>query len=137
MLQPEAVVDRVLNEHPDGFTIDLNSGAPAPFDVNTYFVSLDGYERAYDGIPTPREAASWIRANRKVLRRPGHYLGGWRNEEDGRFYLDVTLGVQGLSEAIALAQRQSQRCIYHPVSGKTIWLVQAAAASAPGELCGG
>src|SRR5690625_2106160 len=43
---------------------------------------------------------------------PGATLGTWLNEENGRVYLDTSIGLDNLDEALKLGRQEQQEAIY-------------------------
>lgn len=99
-----------------GFTLDPRSGASVEFDEQTYFVSLQGYERRFSSLPTQPELCAWLRGCWTTLRRSDFFVGGWPNPGNGLFYLDVSVAVQGRRAAEAFGKFNSQLTIYHPTT---------------------
>ena len=80
-----------------------------------YIVSLYGYEGRFESSPTITETIKWIMAGFEMLRK-GHLIGGWLDQDTGEYCLDISTVVYGLDAAMAFAQRNAQKEIYHPFS---------------------
>ena len=100
-----------------GFSIDLQGTKP-PVDPDNYMVSLAGFERQYDMEPSVQEVKRFVVDNLAELRQQRRYVGGWM--DDGQYFLDVSVLVNGLAEALGLASANGQRAIYHLVSGRCL-----------------
>lgn len=61
---------------------------------------------------TRRRVISYLINNADVLRREDHYLGGWLNQEDGQFYLDVSQRFDSREEALRVARANDQEGIF-------------------------
>lgn len=55
-----------------------------------------------------------------LLSQDDVYLGGWLDEGYG--YLDVSINIQNLDEALALAKKNHQLAIYDVVTGESIYI---------------
>jgi len=108
------LANHVIPSRPNGFTFDPRMLRFPTFGCNEYVVSLEGYERKYLTRPTVRQLYSWLKAHWTVLQQPDHYIGEWPNPENGLFYLDVSVAVQGRRAAEAFGTLNSQLTIYHP-----------------------
>lgn len=91
-----------------GATIDLLGASPdSGFQVGI---------RARDGLVLVDQFASqglidtWIQDHLEILARPDHYVGTWIHE--GRIYLDVSVNVHHLEDAIDLARANGQLAIW-------------------------
>lgn len=104
-------IKKVREANPTGFTVDLKMN-PAP--KTGFAVSLRETQNNF-GIEGLKRV---IRAAQKNST----YIGGWKNEEDGKFYYDVTIIVQDEKEAIKIAKEQKQLAIFDLETLKTIWV---------------
>src|SRR5581483_2604197 len=96
---------------PDGgFSVNPADGS----DVRTgYAVAVHPeYERIYDGRVTSNDLHGYIERAKDALSLPGRVLGGWCDPATGRVYLDVSVVVPDLSEAMALARETDQLAIF-------------------------
>jgi hypothetical protein len=93
---------------------------------NMYIVGLQGHEQKCSQTPELEELAAWIK-EKLLLWRQGYLLGGWLNEEDGRYCLDPSVAVYGLEDAMKLARSNCQQAIYYPFRSEVIQTVAEAA----------
>lgn len=114
----------VIPTNPDGFTIDPATLRMPAFPKSVFLVSRKDCEQKFDTRPGLEEVADWIRQNRDLLSRQGHYIGGWWDE--GIFFLDITLPIQGMRAALNAAYTNRQKALYHPSSGNLYYLPEAA-----------
>lgn len=65
----------------------------------------------------PDDLVAYSQANKDLLAKPDHMMGGWHNTEDGNVYLDVTVvkpnTLQGRVDAIKVAEDHNQIAIFH------------------------
>lgn len=87
--------------NPDGFTIELPSFQPVENGiVAAYFETQDSFG---------------IRGLQKVIQHAmQHYrtIGGWKNEDDGKYYFDSVRVFKNRDEAIAFGIENQQIAIY-------------------------
>ena len=102
------------------FTVEPRTLLDAKYNNDTFFVSLYGCEKRFKGLPHWWQVYRWIRGSRELLFLPNHYAGGW--ECGGIYYLDVTIAVVGKSQALDVAKKNNQQAIYHPFSGKSLFV---------------
>jgi hypothetical protein len=93
------------------------------FEPRHFIVSIQGFERKFPCYPTQDELFPWIRDAEVSLRAAGAYVGGWWHS--GKFYLDVSIVVEGLCQAIAVANANAQQFIFHPETGDQLELPAA------------
>jgi hypothetical protein len=118
------IANVVIPANPDGFTIDPETLQMPAFPKSVFLVSRKDCEQKFDTRPGLIEVAGWLRQNRDLLSRPGHFIGGWW--DNGTFFLDVTLSIRGMLAALSAAYANRQIAIYHPFSGKSFYLPEAA-----------
>ena len=109
--------DTIVAHWVDGFTFNPHTRALQEFDRKTYIVSIRGYETKLVAAPTVLEVERWLWRAVRLLGRPRHYVGGWRN---GHYYLDVSIPVKGLRRALIMGRAHHQRSIFHPATGREI-----------------
>lgn len=117
-----ALIHDVIPFATAGFTFDPRTLCFANFGPDTYVVSLRGHERRFGAQPTQRELVQWLSPRWSLLRRPGAYVGGWRNPRDGLFYFDVSRAVETYRLAHQLGLMHGQQAIYHPATSSNIAL---------------
>jgi hypothetical protein len=96
---------------PDGgFSVRPEDGG----DVRTgYAVAVHPeHERVLTGPVSVSDLHSYVSDVRDALRMPGRVLGGWHDPDGGRIYLDVSVVVADLSDAIELGERHGQLAIF-------------------------
>lgn len=68
----------------------------------------------------PSTLLNWIYDNLDLLSHPNTYLGAWI--EDGVVYLDVSVVLPTLEQALECARQHNQRSVYSLHNGETIYL---------------
>jgi hypothetical protein len=69
-------------------------------------------ERIVDGPVTSGDLHDYIAHAKDALSLPGRVLGGWRDPATGRVYLDVSVVVADLFDALTLARHTAQLAIF-------------------------
>ena len=117
------VTDAVLKK-PGGWTYDPRLCQCLEFDSNTnprlYVISVEKHELRLMKAPDEKIIRAWLEPRMELLSRPGYYIGCWCHK--GTYFLDVSLLIQGWASARRMAKANHQRGIYHPRSGRTIFL---------------
>jgi hypothetical protein len=103
-------ISRTLSRPDGGFSIDLNGG----FLVRTgYAVAVHPeHARVFDDRVSGAELRDFIVLARDALAIPGRVLGGWRDPGTGRVYLDVSVVLPDLGEALSVARRTRQLAVF-------------------------
>lgn len=105
-----------------GFSQPVMPGQEAP--STGYMVSDGSRERSFaPNELTPEAIQNYVNEYRDGLTY-GDYLGGWFNQEDGRYYLDISRNVQDRAEAEAQARERGEFAIYDVASGTEIAIDQ-------------
>jgi len=124
----KTIVARVMPNNPGGWTFDPRRGQGVNFGPNTdnslYVVSVARHELQLPEPPDENTLRCWVRQRLELLRRPGYFVGGWPN--DGKFFLDVSLVIQGLDSALRFARANQQLAMFHPQSNQSIRLLSTA-----------
>lgn len=110
----------VIPTNPYGFTIDPLIIQTPVFNKSTFIVSLKDYEQRFYKMPELAEVVNWLSLHNFILSRPGHYIGGWR--DNGIYFLDISIPVNGKVAALKTAYANQQVAIYHPFSGQSIYV---------------
>ena len=100
-----------------GFTLCLDGHSPE-YSADDFVVSLYGSEERLQRPPSIVYFEGFVSRNWHSLQLPRHYVGGERRHH--YFFLDVSLVVSGLPEAMRFALINDQERIYHPATSKTI-----------------
>ena len=116
----EYIVESVLPGNGDGFTADPRLGIRPTYEEDDYIVSLFGHEKQFAGLPCVTEVHGWLASRLSIVMRDGHYVGGWRDPDSGRFYVDVSIAVRGLARALAVGRINRQTSIWHLATNRTI-----------------
>lgn len=105
-----------------GFSTSLHGAVPKDgFMVSPY----KGAERRYSASSFSRDdVVGYRNEHADLLRRPNHYLGGWRDGED--IYLDVSVRTPDLGSAVRLARENGQLAVYDVAGGTSIYTKEAA-----------
>ena len=73
---------------------------------------------------TEKDLIDYVDANWDLLKDEGIYFGGWYNQKDGNMYLDISIPIETLEEANALAVKHKQRAFYDLLNDReieTVW----------------
>jgi len=110
------LIEKLHNE--GGFSINVNTGATPGAG---YMVSIPGAEavRRLSDI-TELTIKRYVEKYAQQLATPGAYLGAW---VDGwEVYLDISVNVDSLEDALNLARDNKQLAIYDLEAGDSIYL---------------
>lgn len=116
----EFLACEVIPKNPMGFTFDVRSGSFPECEEDVYIVSLEGYERHFDGLPMQADVRSWLYDAAHVIGRRDVYVGGWMNTRSWRFFLDASVPIRGRSRAVRIGQITGQSTIYHAATRAVI-----------------
>ncbi len=114
------LADEVIPRNAAGFTFDPRSWSFPEFDERVYIVSLEGYERRFDPLPTQEDVRSWLVEVAHLLYRRDVHVGGWLDPKNWRFYLDASVPVRGRYRAERIGRITGQSTIYHPATDTVI-----------------
>ena len=118
----------IAEKNPDGFTVDLLSLDPIP--NKGYVVAFTNETLDYWEYKTHIERW-WLLASEEIKKylvehpyskAPLITIGGWRNPEDGKYYVDMGLVVFNKEYAIELGKKYHQKAIFHLDNFETIVL---------------
>lgn len=98
-----------------GFTYDLRGKVPKGGQAISPYKDR---EHKVDNL-TREELMKYEYANRDLLSKPNHYVGGWLNPTDNKVYLDVSIVVHDRKVAEKLATEHGQLAYYDLGSGQT------------------
>ena len=96
---------------PDGgFTVDPRDGS----DVRRgYAVSVHPeHERVITGPVSTGDLVDYVARVSECLSLPGRVLGGWRDPQSGQAFLDVSVVLDNLSDALMLAAASNQLAVF-------------------------
>lgn len=105
-----------------GFTYRIKDGA---YPTTGFVVSVAGPERKLAGISSTAIDA-FVRDNRQtfeaanIVFRGGACLGAWWNKGDARWYLDLSIVVPTLDEALALGRLNGQLAVFNLDDGQSV-----------------
>lgn len=104
-----AMID-ALSVPDGGFSVDPVTGA----DVRSGYAAAvhTECERVLDHPVAVGDLIAYVARYADVLTLPGSVLGGWRDPETGKVYLDVSVVVSDYSIAVALAREAGQLAIF-------------------------
>ena len=92
-----------------GFTYSFNLGRHATKGVS---VSYMGSQQKYADIPTEEDLWDYVTQWQSRLSWPGNHLGGWYNDADGMYYLDVSTVMHDLDKALKVGLDNHQAAVY-------------------------
>jgi hypothetical protein len=104
-----------------GCTLDPRTAEPVGA-IDAYAVSRADHELRLASLPTTEEIEAYLRRHAAVLATERVYVGAWRDEANGAYYLDLTELVSDRAAAEARGRAERQRCIYHLATGSEIRL---------------
>lgn len=96
---------------PDGgFSVNPNDGS----DVGSgYAVSVHPeHERVFNRPVTSNDLRAYMADAASALALPGRVLGGWRDPNTSRVYLDVSVVTEDFSDAVRLAEEAGQIAVF-------------------------
>jgi hypothetical protein len=107
--------------HEGGLAWSLAGTTP----MHGYCVSVDREARYVNHPPSVLEVEDYIRDNLDLLRDAvdrRYYLGGWYNGKENAYYLDVSIVVDDVEEALKIARRHAQKAIWNVSKSEELWL---------------
>jgi hypothetical protein len=115
---PRSLLQTVIN--PDGgftYSPTSKSSPKTGFMVSIY----KSHEKVLDASEVDGVVlAEYVRKNRRLLQKPGNYLGAWHNPENGKVYLDVSRHTESREEAAHLGQKHEQEAYFDLVRGRSV-----------------
>lgn len=109
-----ANAEPVLSRHLEngGSTTNLLTGQDLGGTQNFAVSMYKDREQVIPGQPTKEQLRAFIEKNKDLLSTPDHTLGTWFNEDDGNTYLDVSIVVPDMAEALRIARDNQQLAIF-------------------------
>ncbi|WP_144024019.1 hypothetical protein [Amycolatopsis keratiniphila] len=117
---------------PDGgFTVDPITGVTprAGFAVSVH----PQYEHVTDAPATAADLAAYLTRHAPILTVAGRAFGGWHNPDNGRVYLDVSIVVPTLAEALDHGRAARQLSVYDLAIGACIDVPAEPVTATPGK----
>lgn len=117
---------------PDGgFTVDPVTGVTprTGFAVSVH----PQYEHVTEAPVTPDELAAYLTRHAPILHVEGRAFGGWHNPDTGRVYLDVSIVVPTLAEALDHGRAARQLSVYDLATGACIDVPAEPVTATPGK----
>jgi hypothetical protein len=111
-----SLLARVVNDSPDGFTINLKG---KPVTNGFAFSPYKNREAVLDSVDA-KSIDSFLSKNEDLLFQDGHFLGGWRNADDGKFYLDISVVDPNKFRALERALKNDQIAIFDLTKGEEL-----------------
>ena len=102
-------------KHDGGFTYSINEGEHAKEGVA---VSYEGTQQLYRKPPTHQQILDYTEEWRGLLSKHDSHLGAWFNESDEYYYLDVSIVIPDLEEAVKIGMANSQVAVFDIGAGK-------------------
>lgn len=101
----------IAAQSPQGFTIDLNTLQPVE---SGYCVALAETQNCFGLLGLEKVI--------NVAKKHGAAVGGWYDNESGKYYFDATLVLNNLEDAILLGKLNNQLAVFDLNSQKEIRL---------------
>ena len=111
----------VVKAHPEGFTVDSKTFQPvrSGFAVAPFFFAQIIIDRDRLTVEQIQQMISSIDRLTQLVGKPV-YAGGWFNTNNKRYYLDASMVVMDLDEALYLAKAGNQQAVYDLAVRKVI-----------------
>lgn len=118
----ESTMESLINKT-GGFTCKPISARFRHIGSNGYVVSpYKEHEKVFTGAKLSyNQVVAYMAENKYLLAKPGHYLGGWKDEK-GNIVLDVSVIKISLNEAKKIGVENNQKAIFSLKTGKEIRL---------------
>lgn len=113
-----AIMGAAYYRGPFGFSVTMTGKVLTSENCHGYAVSLMAHEKRFADRPLPAQLREYINSHIMPLMNGLVVLGGW--EDEGVFYLDVSVIVQNQEEALRLAAENKQSAIYSFDTGEII-----------------
>jgi len=117
MINTKELLDKIFTD--GGFSVQVASGS---IPSSGYMVSIQGCEEVYHTEDVTDDTIPGYITRIKELLLPGAYLGAWL--DGSKVYLDVSINVDDLQDALDLARENSQLAIYDLATGDSIYLAE-------------
>ena len=104
-------IKEILAQNPDGFSLQIETGAMNPMD-DGYMVSLTDMELNSLDDATRVKRLLMTTRNTLNLNLYKTFLGGWKDESTGKYYLDLSIWVETLEEAMYLGRLFNQKAVF-------------------------
>lgn len=116
-MQYQKIINIIKNS-PDGCTIDQRGLKYLP--NNGYFIAISDHQTKKI---TPRMLKN-LSKTAHSLSLPGYswYIGSWRDEKTGLYYIDITLFTAQKSAAVILAKIFMQKAIFDCRNLKSLYI---------------
>lgn len=115
------ITNKVMPFNPDGFTVNPISKVIPRFKKDEYCVSLQGHEERFATPVQAMDIKYWLMQNGHALTS-NRYIGGWLDEVNNEFVLDISISVIGMNNAITIAEKNNQDAVYWFHGKETIYL---------------
>lgn len=114
--QPAGVSDKVLDvirNNPNGFSVTPQGEMP----TKGYMVAAPGRSQVLSDSDLRSAGAKGIieayaRQHADALRQPGAHIGGWKDTESGKVYLDIAHNIPHRSQAVKAGKDRNQIAIW-------------------------
>ena len=94
-----------------GASYNITTGDTTP--KTGYMVSIDGYEEKHECSNILNHVVrDYVVRYSEILSDGETYLGGWLDKQTSTVYLDVSMHISDLQEAIEFARNNNQIAIY-------------------------
>ena len=115
MINTKELLNKIFTD--GGFSVQVASGS---IPSSGYMVSLQGCEEVYHTEDITDDTIPGYITRIKELLLPGAYFGAWL--DGSKVYLDVSINLDNLQDALDLARNNSQLAIYNLEDGDSIYL---------------
>ena len=127
MINTKELLNKIFTD--GGFSVQVASGS---IPSSGYMVSIQGCEEVYYTEDITNDTIPGYITRKKELLLPGAYFGAWL--DGSKVYLDVSINVESLEDALNLARNNSQLAIYDLGSGESIYLAEVKPAEILAEV---
>src|ERR1700730_11586908 len=100
-------VAQVIASNPQGFSVSPKGDIP----TGGYMLSLPGHSEVLNSA-SPKDIAGFVDRHADAFRSPAAHIGGWRDDDSGKFYLDVSENFKNKNAVVNAAQARNQIAVW-------------------------
>lgn len=99
-----------MKQNPNGFSINPTSGQQPQ---DGFMVAIHGKTQTMDPNDVTHQAVqAFVNANADSFSDSSMHVGGWKNDKDGKFYLDPSQHFTDRNQAIKAGRARNQIAIW-------------------------